>query len=224
MVVEPRSTIRAIVMVIPISVIIAVGIYQLISIKKNKNYLLGFVLILYLINISFFLHQYFVHKIYHHPWYSDVGLSEMVSTVNKLEGNYSAVVMAHAHYMPYLFFNKVRPQDFIANSDFYDKPPAGLVRVKRFGKIYFNMPYNCPPAGKIGVLYVCFGAGVPREATVVDVIRYKDGVPAIVFVEFKGSSGTKPTLPDRLKIDGEAPKEFPFGVIPSNYESYWPKN
>jgi hypothetical protein len=146
----------------------------------------------------------------------------MVTGVNKLEGKYEAVVMSHAHYMPYLFFNKVKPKDFIANSDFYDNPPAGLIRVKRYGKIYFNMPYDCPNAGKLNVLYVCFGTKVPKMATVVDVFRYRDTLPAIFFVEFTGAA-SKADLPARLTY-GDSDSKFPTGLIPNSYQIFWPQN
>jgi 4-amino-4-deoxy-L-arabinose transferase-like glycosyltransferase len=222
MVVEPRSTIRSIVMAVPMSVIISSGIYQLIKVKRVGNYLLAAVLILYIANVSYFLHEYFIHKPLHHPWYSDVGLSEIVSGVSRFQGNYSAVVMSHSHYMPYLFFNKVKPGDFIANSDFYDNPPAGLVRVKRYGKVYFSMPYDCPNAGKLNVLYICFGTKVPKFATVIDVIRYRDSLPAIFFVEFTGSI-SKIDLPERLTY-GDSDSRFPTGLIPDSSAAFWPQN
>lgn len=219
MVVEPRSTIRSIVMAIPMSIVISVGIYQLIKIKKVGNYLLVAVLILYIANVSYFLHEYFIHKTYHHAWYGDVGLSQMVEGVSRLQGKYSAVVMSHVHYMPYLFFNKVKPQDFIANSDFYENPPPGLARIKRYGKIHFNMPYDCPNAGKLNVLYVCFGTKVPKFATVIDVIRYRDTLPAIFFIEFTGVA-SKTELPARLTY-GDSDSRFPTGIIPDSYPSFW---
>jgi 4-amino-4-deoxy-L-arabinose transferase-like glycosyltransferase len=222
MVVEPRSTIRSIIMAIPMSILISVGIYELTNIKKFGKYLLVVVLGLYVANTSYFLHEYFVHKPLHHPWYSDVGLSEMVNSVNKLKGRYSAVVVSHAHYMPFLFFNKVKPQDFIVNSDFYDNPPAGSIRVKRFGKIHFSMPYDCPNAGKFNVLYVCFGTKVPKLATVIDTIRFRDSLPAIFFVEFTGNK-SKIALPERLTY-GDSDSRFPTGVIPDSYPSFWPQN
>ena len=225
LVVEPRSTIRTVVITCAFSAIIAVGIYSLIQIKFWGKIFGILVALAYAANFLYVFHQYTVHKIYHHPWHNDVGLGEMVNSVNKLQSGYSAVVMAHAHYMPYLFFNKVLPSDFINNSTFSEKPAGGEIRTKRYGKIYFNMPYYCPPAGKTGVLYVCFGNKVPDAAKVINVIRYRDTLPAIVLVEFEAGRNIinpRHSLPERLEYMREVPKEFPLGILPENYENFWP--
>jgi len=63
---------------------------------------------------------YFVHKTYHHPWYSDYGLKEMVDIVNKYSGKYDYIVMNDGHYIPFLFYNKIDPREFVGKSEFRD--------------------------------------------------------------------------------------------------------
>lgn len=146
----------------------------------------------------------------------------MVGDVDKLESNYDAVVMSHGHYMPYLYYNKVLPTDFIKNSDFTSNIPSGGVPVTRFGKIYFNMPYECPVAGKLHVLYVCFGYQVPSAAKLIDIIRYRDGQPALTLVEFVGERANPEKLPERVSYNTDVDKRFPGGLLPENYPTFWP--
>lgn len=222
LVVADTSTTRAVVIVYAYAILVSLGIYYLFRIKRIGKYLLYVVLLLYAANFFYFAHQYLVHKVYHHPWYSDVGLKEMVEKVDSEYSNYQAVVMEDGHYIPYLFYNKVLPTEFIKNSDFAPQALANGVRVKRFEKTYFNMP-DCPAAGKKNVLYVCFGYQVPKYTKIVDVIRFRDGQPAVVLFEFTGEM-SKESLPDRVEYLGNTDKRYPTGILPSDYEGFWPTN
>lgn len=216
------STTRALVLVYGMSLIVSLGIYVLLeSNRKWSRFLLTPVLFAFVGNFLYFLLQYTVHKVYHHPWYSDVGLKEMVMEVNKYSGNYKNVVMTGGHYIPYLFYNKTLPQDFIAKSQLNDIAQANGVRAKSFGKLIFNMP-DCPPAGKRGVLYICFGYKVPQYGRLVDVIRYRDGQPALVLVEFVGMDKAPEKLPERVEYSKDIDSRFPEGTLPDNYETFWP--
>lgn len=196
------STTRALFMVYPFSIISASGVYHLVDEVKNKSLskLLTFgVITAYLLNFSFFIHQYRVHKTYHHPWYTDVGLLEMVKAVNKNIESYEKVVVSKGHYMPFLFVNK-------SLSD----------------KLIFNMPYDCPPLGQENVLYVCFGYKVPKAARVVEVFRFKDQQPAIFLTDFnekqEGSLSDKrqDILPDKMAWGDEVP------TYKLDEKDYWP--
>lgn len=221
LVVESRSTFRSIISVYAFSLVIALGIYSLTKLKKYKIPVLVILALAYFGNFAYFAHQYIVHKTYHHPWYSDVGLKEMVTKVNELYPGYKNVVMSNGHYIPYLFYNKVDPREFIAKSEFAPKSLTKGVRVIRYDKIYFNMPYECPPAGKKEVLYVCFGYQVPKNALLVHPISFRDGQPAILLVEFKGRQEAG-KLPERVKYSKEEDLRFEGGLLPETYATFWP--
>ncbi|UCG55382.1 MAG: hypothetical protein JSV32_04030, partial [Dehalococcoidia bacterium] len=223
LVIELRSTTRAIIIVYAYVLIIALGIYMAAKSKKIGKYLLPAILIAYALNFIYFSHQYLVHKKYHHPWYSDVGLQEMVEVVNQRYDDYENIVMSNGHYIPYLFHNKIHPKEFIQKSVFAPQALAGGVRVMRYDKIIFNMPYECPAAGKIDTLYVCFGYQVPQNASLVEVIRFRDNQPAIILVEFLPLAERETVaLPERLEYNKEIDSRFKDGLLPSTYESYWP--
>jgi hypothetical protein len=224
MVVEARSSTRAVVIVYGFALLIALGIYVIYKQKYGKI-MLSILAVLYILSFSYIAHQYLVHKLYHHPWHSDVGLKEMVEVVNEKQDMYKNVVMSNGHYIPYLFYNKVHPEVFVDNSVFYETAQTNGVRLKRFGKIFFNMPYECPLAGKEEVLYVCFGYKVPLKANLVEVIRFKDGQPAILIVDFgKKKEDEQISLPQRVERGNDVDQRFKNGVIPDDYELFWPEN
>jgi len=221
LVVESRSTFRSIFLVYAFSLLIALGIFSLTKLKKYQVPILIILGLAYFGNFAYFAHQYIIHKTYHHPWYSDVGLKEMVMKVNRLSPRYKNVVMSNGHYIPYLFYNKVDPREFISKSEFAPKSLTKGVRVIRYDKIIFNMPYECPPAGKKEVLYVCFGYQVPKNAFLVDAIYFRDGQPTILLVEFKGT-GELEKLPERVKYSKEEDPIFKNGLLPETYATFWP--
>ncbi len=221
LVLESRSPTRSIIIVYALTFIIGIGVYYLSSIKRIGKLNLMIVMFLYFANFLYFSHQYLIHKVYHHPWNSDVGLKEMVLSVNKLESEYDNVVVSRGHYISYLFYNKIDPREFIMSSEFHPEGYSQGVRVKRYNKLVFNMPYECPKAGKVNTLYVCFGYKVPKHSRLVEVIRYKDNQPAILLVDF-GKRAEK-TLPDKVEYDSEEDIRFRNGIIPTDYEILWPQ-
>ena len=191
MVADSVSFTRSVFLIYPISIISAYGIYQLTE-KFKLNILLQILIVgLFAANFSFFVHQYIVHKTFHHPWYSDVGLVEMVEGVKKKIDNYDKVVISKGHYIPFLFVNK-----------------------KLDEKLIFNMPHDCPALGQKKVLYVCFGYKVPKSARVLEVYRFKDGLPAIFLVDFNQKQ--EGSLPDRLEWGEEIP------TYKLDEKDYWP--
>lgn len=221
LVLESNSTTRALIIVYGFVLIIAFGIYHLVHNKKLGKVFIIIVLGLYFANFVYYSHQFLVHKTYHHPWYSDVGLKEMVEQVNQNYDKYSAIVVSKGHYMPFLFFNKIHPKEFMANSELLQRAVDSGTKVKSFGKVYFNMPVDCPAAGKANVLYVCFGSQLPPAASIVSVIRFKDDQPAIMLVEYSSQASTQ-ALPDKVHYSSNVDSRFDQGLLPVHYPSYWP--
>jgi len=129
------------------------------------------------------------------------------------------VVISRGHYIPFLYFNRINPQDFITKATF--SQIGNLKKVEGYGKLVFNMPYDCPPVGKVNVLYVCFGYKIPATARLVDLIRFRDGQPAILLVDF-GKEINK-TLPDRVEREksGSAAGGLDKATLPI-VSGFWP--
>jgi len=136
------------------------------------------------------------------------------------------VVTKGDDYIFFLFCGKVSPKDFIANSDILPLTQAKWDRVDRFYNIYFKMPFDCPKTGKLDTLYVCKGQNIPQNSNIISTIHYPEGLPAYSLIEFYPLSQTPSKLPDLPKdlyymVEVENSPQFPDGVIPSDYPSFW---
>jgi len=96
--------------------------------------------------------------------------------------------------------------------------------VARYDKYYFNMPMDCPIAGKEDTLYVCFGYKIPINGQVVDVFRYRDGAPAITLVEFRPLSliDSDRVPPERLEVMKQVDGRYEDNIIPKENVAFWP--
>lgn len=152
------------------------GLYQI-----RSRWLLLVVSFLIFTNCVYGLKQFYIHKEFHMPWYSDQGIREVVSFVKENQMYYKKIAISNDPYIFFLFWgvgDKNLSQELIkTNSSVWNS-------VDSIGKIAFNMPVNCPKVGAIGVLYICRGAEIPQNSIVKKAIYFNDGVPAYSAIEF----------------------------------------
>ena len=179
-------------------------------------------LFLLIANFVYFWHHYMIHDLQRRPWYGDGGVKEMVSSVEQLRGDYEKVVISGDPYIFFLFYNKVKPKYFIENSTILHEKLGIWERVESFDNIIFKMPMDCPKIGKKGVLYVCKGGEVPLNSIIQDVIRFKDGIPAFILLEFVPYSERVNTeLPEKLQWMVETDLSYPEALLSEESERYW---
>ncbi len=160
-------------------------IYQQLKQIKSHKILAIFVLLLISYPTSLFLHQYLLHADVHRPWFRNFGDKQMVAAVNRLKSDYKDIVVPQQLYSAIYFYNKVDPAVAQADSQHRQEVKNALghfIRIKAAG-IYL-MPIDCPAAGKLDILYVCYGNNIPRHTRVVDQIKFRDGTPAYTLLEF----------------------------------------
>lgn len=223
---------RASIMIPPLALISGFGFYQILSIFRNrylKIVIACFIILFFTGSSLFVLNQLFVHKSVHQPWIREQVNKIMVQDIYKLKDQYEAAVISKTdnEYIFFLFYNRINPNEFIANSDIISESHANQWhRVNRIYNIYFKMPYDCPKSGKLNVLYICTGPNIPQNSKVLKVIRFLDNVPAYTFIEFFPISKMPqvlPNLPERLKymVDIEKDPQIPDGIIPANLNRFW---
>jgi hypothetical protein len=170
----------------------------------------------------YFWHQYSLHKLIHQPWYSDVGVKEMVMEVKKLEGNYSKVIISKDPYIFFLFYNRVNPKNFIKSADILPEKIGVWERVSSFGKVIFKMPMDCPKIGRLNVLYICRGGDIPINSKLLKVIYFNDMVPAFNLIEFIPLSQVKnELLPQNVHRMVESDSNYPEGILSEQSGRYW---
>ncbi len=219
---------RASLMIPPIALISGWGLINLQAFFAKRfrfliTLILGFGIVL---SGLYVLNQIFIQKPMDKPWIKEQVYKEIVLEILKTNKNYEAVVVGDDDYIFFLFYGKISPQEFLQRSVILPIGSGNWERVERLDNIYFKMPFNCPRSGKIGVLYVCSGNEVPQNSKVLKTFYYLDKVPAYTFIEFYPLSKLPTSLsklPENLHymVDVEKNPDFPDGIIPENYPSFW---
>ena len=132
---------RAMVMFPMVEMTAAYGLVHLFTKVKGKKkaILIAIVVSLFLLNISYFLHQYFVIARVHRSWYRNNGFSQMMELVNKDYNNYDLIITTKSGggYPLFQFYSKYNPLKYQLEGSPKDKNYTG------FGKFIFT-PDICP--------------------------------------------------------------------------------
>lgn len=221
--IETPNPIRALISLPPLLYFSSVGLYEFISTKDRIAFRKIFISMgIIFLSLFYFWHQYTVHDIYHQPWHTDGGLVEAVKSASNLKDDFDKVVFTDNPYIFVLLFNKISPKEFLSSADIEKEELGKWERVNSFDKYIFKMNVNCPKIGRKGVLYVCKGDNVPLNGVLHDVIRFKDGLPAFLLVEFVPySQRTSAVLPDRVHYMVETDLSFDEALLSEDENRYW---
>ncbi len=148
---QSPHALRAHNMVIPITIISAVGLNYLLSWLRKRN--LKFVICLLVIIIAWgfmrYEHMYWIHMAKEYPYSSQYGVKELVDYVKKNEGSYKQslagfagknIVITDRYDQPYilfLFYTKYDPAVFQKEQALTVKDQYGFSTVREFGKYRF---------------------------------------------------------------------------------------
>lgn len=133
---------RAIVLFPMLEIITGVGIVKLfeeVSGSRVKNIIRVIVVLFFIFNFLYFLHQYFIHGQAHRTWYRNNGFENMMQIVNKNYNNYDKIIATKTGggYPLFLFFSKYDPETYQKEGSPKDRDYKG------FGK-YIFVPNDCP--------------------------------------------------------------------------------
>lgn len=118
--------VRAIAMVVPLCIFAAVGFVVAMQYFLNKKQrILGTVcafaiVFLLLFNITYYIHQYYVHTPVEYGDFWQYGYKEVFSEAKKKENNYEKIIVTYRYdqpYVYYLFYNKINPSWYQKNWD-----------------------------------------------------------------------------------------------------------
>ena len=131
---------RSILMVPALEIIAAVGFINAIKSVNKKSLFVGLSALLFLGNIIYFGHQYFLNAKIHKVWYRNNGFSEMMSEVKKNYDKYDLIAMSKYQggiYPLVLFYMQYDPKKYQEEGSPKNKDYGG------FGKFFF-VPQDCP--------------------------------------------------------------------------------
>jgi len=144
---QSPHAIRSLNMVIPLIIIAAYGLVNLIVLIKDTFSLkILFILhslffILYLWNIAFYLHQYYVHYPKKYPAAWEYGFKDLADYVRENESKYDKIFITDKYDQPYIllaFYLKYPPEKFQTEAKLTPKDRYGFSTVANFDKYFFG--------------------------------------------------------------------------------------
>jgi len=191
------SALRAHSMVLPLVIISAYGFWNILLWLKNKSkltpillypYISIFLIIFFIWNISYFLHQYFVHypKTYPQAW--EYGFRDLVSYIEPIKDNYTKIYITEKYDQPYilfLFYLKYPPQKFQQEVVLTPRDKFGFSTVRDFANFHFeNIKWEELKEQK-NILVCGTEEEIPREEKITKIINFPNNKPAFLCAEIK---------------------------------------
>lgn len=178
---QSPHAIRALSLVIPLAVITAYGLNNAIDLVKKVKYykIIFFVMgLLFFWNVSFYLHQYYVHYSKTYPAAWEDGFRELVSYVSANQERFEKINITDKYDQPYIlfaFYLKYPPEVFQKEAKLTDKDQYGFSTVPGFGKYSFGKINYEELKNQGKIMIVGAPNEIPDSATIVKRIFYKDG-------------------------------------------------
>jgi len=139
---QAPSALRALPMVIPLSILIALGLSSL----KNKL-LIIFIFFAYLVSSVYYLDSYYIHapKRYSFAWNS--GFSEIIPYIESQKNNYQNIYLTDKYdqpYILYLFYSQYPPAKIQSQIKLTPPDQFGFSTVTLIDNIHFGIPSLLP--------------------------------------------------------------------------------
>jgi 4-amino-4-deoxy-L-arabinose transferase-like glycosyltransferase len=151
--------------------------------KKQKKIFLTVIGIIFIYNITSFLHNYFHHSFTFQPWYRSYGEKELVTAVSTYSHLYPQVITTSQNdnnLIFYLFYQKTSPPYFQSLGSPRDKDGLTFKNILfTYAHCPLNAAKNSPANGKLNTIYVNLGEClIPTNAKVLQTIMLPDNTVA----------------------------------------------
>lgn len=155
-----------------------------------------------LVNSTYGVKQFFIHREYHMPYYTNQNFREIVDYVGTHQNEYSKIVLPEEPYIFFLFWGGDKYGWKNNDIKTVDRQWASVVGLQN---IVFMSGDPCPKIGEVGVLYGCIGSKIPKAAILKKLIRFNDGMPQYSLIEFK-------KIDPKAKAEILVPQQLPEGL------------
>lgn len=178
---QSPHAIRALNLVIPLTIICAYGIVNFISLIKNKfivSLFYCFFAVALLGNFSFYLYQYYIQypRVYPAAW--EYGFRELADYLVQNENRFEKIYITSKYDQPYIltaFYLQYPPEIFQQQAMLTPRDSFGFSTVARFGKYHFGPIDWEALKDRKGVLIIGSSEEIPDSATIAKRIYFKDG-------------------------------------------------
>jgi len=145
---QAPSALRALPMIIPLSILIAYGIYHF----SKSRLILILSTIYYLLATSYYLDAYFNHMEKRYPYAWNLGFSQIIPFVESQKNNYQNIFFTDKYdqpYIIYLFFSKYPPKKLQPQIKLTPPDQYGFSTVTQIDNITFKIPSEIPDSSMV---------------------------------------------------------------------------
>jgi len=141
---QAPSALRALAMIIPLSIFIAGGIYSFIELIQRYHFyrlLLVILVSLYVYFIAYYLDSYFLHYAKRYPFAWQYKFDEVVPFVESQKNNYQNIYITNKYDQPYilfLFFSKYNPSKIQSQIQLTTPDQYGFSTVVGYDNYHFG--------------------------------------------------------------------------------------
>ncbi len=181
---QTPHALRAFNMVIPLTVLVAAGINEVLS--KWKTWVVVVLSIVYIWQVARYLHEYYVPYPQTYPTAWEYGFKELVAYVNSVQNNYDQILVTDKYDQPYilfLFYSKYPPQQFQNNHELTFRDKYNFSTVRDYDKFHFA----ATPWDKVRDIHSSLIVAAPEDipevgVNIVKTIYFPNGQPAFKIV------------------------------------------
>lgn len=142
---QAPSALRALPMVIPISILIALGLYQ---VTKHSSFTIKLLIFLsYLLSFFYYLDSYYNHAPQRYSFAWNRGFSEIIPFIESQKYNYKNIYLTDKYdqpYILYLFYSKYDPAKIQSQIKLTPADKFGFSTVDKIDNITFKIPPEIP--------------------------------------------------------------------------------
>jgi len=188
---QTPHALRALSMVIPLTLICSLGLSGLIDWlgkagKLWKGLATGAVVIILTFEFIHYLESYYVHYPKRYPLAWEYGFKEMVQKLGQYEAHYNNVVITDRYDQPYilvLFYKKYDPAKYQPQAVLSPRDKFNFGTIRGFDKYQFHSVKPEEFKSNKTTLFVATEDEVPKTMKIIDKVNFPNGQPAFLFVE-----------------------------------------
>lgn len=184
---QTPHALRAQNMVIPITILIALGIYSLKDYQLKLRVILALIIIpVYMWQFARYLHEYYVHYPQAYPTAWEYGFKQLVPYVESVKGKYNKILVTDKYDQPYilfLFYSKYPPQNFQGHHTLSFRDKFNFSTVRDYDKYHFaDTPWS-----KVRDIHSSLIVAAPEDipdigVNIVKTINFPNGQPAFKII------------------------------------------
>ncbi len=181
---QTPHALRAHSMVIPMTIIISLGIFEVLKRWKLIGIcVLGFV---YLYQGARYLHEYYVHYPQTYPAAWEYGFKELVTYTESVKDKYQKIWVTDKYDQPYilfLFYSMYEPSKFQGNHKLTFRDKYNLSTVRDYDKYHFASVSWPDILKEKNTLIIASPGEVPENISTAKTINFPNGQPAFMIYE-----------------------------------------